>query len=87
VARLEANEYATVELHNLFETIVDLTGIDYENRNASLSLFSEDLRTPAQLEVLNMNEEPVSLSVLADDGARPRPRSEPPDRPTIAGSP
>jgi glucan phosphoethanolaminetransferase (alkaline phosphatase superfamily) len=86
VARLKANEYATVELHNLFETIVDLAGIHYENRSASLSLFSEDLRTPAKLEVLNMNEEPVSLAVLADEGGRPAPRPEP-DRPTIAGSP
>jgi glucan phosphoethanolaminetransferase (alkaline phosphatase superfamily) len=87
VARLKANEYAAVELHSLFETIVDLAGIHYENRSASLSLFSEDLRTPAELEVLNMNEEPVSLSILADEGGRSAPRSTPPDRPTIAGSP
>jgi glucan phosphoethanolaminetransferase (alkaline phosphatase superfamily) len=87
VPRLKANEYASVELHNLFETIVDLTGIHYEGRSASLSLFSEDLRTPAKLEVLNMNEEPVSLSILADEGGRPGSRSQPQDHPTIAGSP
>jgi glucan phosphoethanolaminetransferase (alkaline phosphatase superfamily) len=70
VARLKTNEHATAELHNLFETIVDLTGIHYENRGASLSLFSENLHAPAKLEVLNMNEEPVSLSVPADEGAQ-----------------
>ncbi len=86
-ARLKANEHATAELHNLFETIVDLTGIHYGNRSASLSLFSQVLHTPARLEVLNMNEEPVSLSVAADEGGRSSPRSEPPARPTIAGSP
>jgi glucan phosphoethanolaminetransferase (alkaline phosphatase superfamily) len=84
VARLKANEHATAELHNLFETIVDLTGIHYQNRSASLSLFSENLRTPAKLEVLNTSEEPVSLPVLADEGAGPRAE---PDRPIIAGSP
>jgi glucan phosphoethanolaminetransferase (alkaline phosphatase superfamily) len=85
VARLKANEHATAELHNLFETIVDLPGIHYENRSASLSLFSENLHTPARLEVLNMDEQPVSLSVPVEEG-RSSPRSEPPDGPTIAGS-
>jgi len=65
VARLKANAHATAELHNVFETIVDLAGVDYENRNASLSLFSDDLQPPANLEVLNMNEEAVSLPVPA----------------------
>jgi glucan phosphoethanolaminetransferase (alkaline phosphatase superfamily) len=65
VARLKANERSTAELHSLFETIVDMTGVDYGNRDASLSLFSENLRTPSTLDVLNMNEEPVALSVPA----------------------
>jgi glucan phosphoethanolaminetransferase (alkaline phosphatase superfamily) len=70
VARLRENEHATAELHNLFETIVDLTGVRYANRTASLSLFAANLHTPSRLEVLNMDEEPVSLSVPVDGGGQ-----------------
>jgi glucan phosphoethanolaminetransferase (alkaline phosphatase superfamily) len=63
VARLKANARSVAQLHNLFETIVDLTGVDYAQRDRSLSLFSDQLRVPARLEVLNMMQETVSLPV------------------------
>jgi glucan phosphoethanolaminetransferase (alkaline phosphatase superfamily) len=68
VSRLKANVHSAAELHSVFETIVDLTGVHYENRIASLSLFSANLQSPSKLEVLNTNEEPVSLSVPANEG-------------------
>jgi glucan phosphoethanolaminetransferase (alkaline phosphatase superfamily) len=67
VARLKANAHSAAELHNLFETIVDLTGVHYENQADYLSLFSEKLLAPSELEVLNTNEEAVSLPVNADE--------------------
>lgn len=70
VRRLEANAQAVAQLHNLFETIVDLAGIGYENRDASLSLFSDRLRAPSQLEVLNTEEETVALPIDEFDLAR-----------------
>jgi glucan phosphoethanolaminetransferase (alkaline phosphatase superfamily) len=63
VAHLNANAHSAVELHSLFETIVDLTGVQYESRTASLSLFAANLQSPGKLEVLNTNEETLSLSV------------------------
>ena len=68
VARLKANEHSAAELHSLFETIVDLTGVHYEGRTASLSLFSSNLLSPLKLEVLNTNEEAMSLRVPTNDG-------------------
>jgi glucan phosphoethanolaminetransferase (alkaline phosphatase superfamily) len=65
VARLKANAHFAVELHSVFETIVDLTSVHYESRTASLSLFSANLQSPSELEVLNTNEETLSLSVPA----------------------
>ena len=70
VRRLEANTQSVAQLHNLFETIVDLTGIDYANRDASLSLFSDELRSPNRLEVLNTDEETVALPIDKFDLAR-----------------
>jgi glucan phosphoethanolaminetransferase (alkaline phosphatase superfamily) len=67
VARLKANAHSAAELHSVFETIVDLTGVHYENRTDSLSLFSAKLHSPSELEVLNTNEETLSLSVTADE--------------------
>jgi lipid A ethanolaminephosphotransferase len=69
VARLKANAHSAAELHSLFETITDLTGVHYENRTAALSLFSANFQSPGKLEVLNTNEEAVSLSPAADEGA------------------
>jgi glucan phosphoethanolaminetransferase (alkaline phosphatase superfamily) len=68
VTRLKANAHSAVELHSVFETIVDLTSVHYESRAASLSLFSADLQSPSKLEVLNTNEETLSLSVPAGEG-------------------
>ena len=68
VARLKANTHSAVELHSVFETIVDLTSVHYESRADSLSLFSANLRSPGKLEVLNTNEETLSLSVPAGEG-------------------
>jgi len=68
VARLKANAHSAAELHSVFETIVDLTGVHYEYRTDSLSLFSANLQSPSKLEVLNMNEETLSLTVTADEG-------------------
>jgi glucan phosphoethanolaminetransferase (alkaline phosphatase superfamily) len=63
VARLRANAQSAAQLHNLFETIIDLTGVDYENRSGSLSLFSDQFQPPQELDVLNTDEETVSLPV------------------------
>jgi glucan phosphoethanolaminetransferase (alkaline phosphatase superfamily) len=68
VARLRANAHSAVELHSVFETIADMTGVHYENPTASLSLFSANLRSPNRLEVLNTNEETLSLAVAVYEG-------------------
>jgi glucan phosphoethanolaminetransferase (alkaline phosphatase superfamily) len=65
VERLEANARSVAELDNLFETIADLTGVDYENRAGDLSLFSDKFRPPGELQVLNTNEATVFLPVEA----------------------
>ena len=67
-ARLKANAHSVAQLDNLFETIADLAGVDYENRAAALSLFSDKLQSPNKLDVLNMQEETVSLPVEQDPG-------------------
>lgn len=63
VAQLRANAQSAAQLHNLFETITDLAGVDYQDRPASLSLFSEQFQAPQELDVLNTDEETVSLPV------------------------
>lgn len=63
IERLKTNAAAVAQLHNLFETIVDLTGIDYGHRASSLSLFSDELRRPERLDVLNTEEQTVSLPI------------------------
>lgn len=63
VARLKGNAQSVAQLHNLFETIVDLTGVDYDNRATSLSLFSETFHSPSKLDVLDTKEEAISLPV------------------------
>ena len=64
VSRLKANAHSIGQLHNLFETIVDLTGIEYAGRNSTLSLFSDEFTPPARLDVLNMQQATVTLSAL-----------------------
>jgi glucan phosphoethanolaminetransferase (alkaline phosphatase superfamily) len=59
----KANSLA--ELHDLFETIVDLTGVEYDNRAPALSLFSEDWRPPTELSVLSMDDKSVRLPLNA----------------------
>ncbi len=61
VGHLKANSHAVGQLHNVFETIVDLAGVDYANRAASLSLFSDQFTPPVKLDVLSTDEEAVSL--------------------------
>lgn len=65
LARLRGNAKSAAQLHNLFETIVDLTGVDFDNRTATLSLFSNQLRPPATLQVLDLDEDIVTLPVEA----------------------
>lgn len=49
-------------MSNLFETVTDLAGVDYENRAAARSLFSDGFQPPRQLQVLNTDEKTVSLA-------------------------
>jgi glucan phosphoethanolaminetransferase (alkaline phosphatase superfamily) len=63
LARLRKNSKAPAQLHNLFETIVDMTGVDFGNRAATLSLFSDRWQPPTSLQVLNLNENIVTLPV------------------------
>ena len=63
VQRLQANANSSAQLHNLFETIADLAGVDYATRSAALSLFSAQFRPPRALEVLSTDEESLSLAV------------------------
>jgi heptose-I-phosphate ethanolaminephosphotransferase len=76
MAHLKANAHSVAELHSVFETIVDLTGVHYESRVAALSLFSTNFLSPGKLEVLGTNEETLSLSVSV---------SEEPEYPPQAG--
>lgn len=62
LARLEANAHSGVELHSVFESIVDLTGLDYDGRHADDSIFSQAYRPPSKLEVLNMSGSRVDLA-------------------------
>jgi len=67
LTRLREHAKSTAQLHNLFETIVDLTGVDYDNRAATLSLFSDRWQPPKSLQVLGLSENIVTLPV--EDGA------------------
>lgn len=62
VARLEANAHSGVELRSVFESIVDLTGLDYDGRHAAASVFSQSYRPPSNLEVLNISGSRVDLA-------------------------
>jgi heptose-I-phosphate ethanolaminephosphotransferase len=61
VLALTANSQKAVELDDLFETIVDLTGLTYDERKASRSLFSRDLSPVQMLEVLNVAQKRILL--------------------------
>ena len=70
---LKKNSQVYSQLHNLFETVVDLTGVDYQGRADSLSLFSSDFQAPHSLEFLNIAEHPVSLPLAFADSIRVHP--------------
>jgi glucan phosphoethanolaminetransferase (alkaline phosphatase superfamily) len=61
LTRLRENAKSAAQLHNLFETIVDMTGVDFDNRAATLSLFSSQWQPPADLQVLDLGETIVNL--------------------------
>jgi glucan phosphoethanolaminetransferase (alkaline phosphatase superfamily) len=61
--RLRVNARWVAELHDLFETIVDLTGVDYDNRSSTLSLFSAGWQRPVEVSVLSMDDKTVLLPV------------------------
>jgi len=63
LTRLRENAKSPAELHYLFETIVDMTGVDFDNRAATLSLFSNQWQPPTKLQVLNLGEDIVTLPV------------------------
>jgi hypothetical protein len=46
----------------LFETVTDLARVDYENRAAARSLFSDGFQPPRELQVLNTDEKAASLA-------------------------
>jgi glucan phosphoethanolaminetransferase (alkaline phosphatase superfamily) len=58
---IRANANSVAELHDLFETIVDLTGVDYAKRSSTLSLFSDAWQPPTELSVLSMEDKTVTL--------------------------
>jgi glucan phosphoethanolaminetransferase (alkaline phosphatase superfamily) len=66
-ARLKKNAHSPAQLHNLFETIADLAGVVYDRRAAALSLFSAELQPPGRVDVLNMQQEVLSLPDQATD--------------------
>lgn len=75
VTRLENNRHSVVQLHNLFETVVDLAGVDYAGRAAPLSLFSDAFAQTDTLDVLNIAEQAVVLPAYS---------TQPMPRPTLA---
>ena len=56
---MKSNARSPAELSNLFETVTDLAGVDYENHAAARSLFSDGFQPPRQLQVLNTDEKTV----------------------------
>jgi glucan phosphoethanolaminetransferase (alkaline phosphatase superfamily) len=64
-ARLRAHANGVAEL---FETLVDLTGLDYGDRTPALSLFSDQWRPPADINVLGMDATAIALRVDPDFG-------------------
>ncbi len=66
VQRLMSHTRSAAQLSSLFETVTDLTGVDYDNRMSTRSLFSEGFQPPRELQVLNTDEKTVSLQPEAD---------------------
>ena len=63
VRQIMANSRRTAELHGLFETIVDLVGVDYDGRDAASSLFSDRWQAPSAVNVLSMNDRTITFPV------------------------
>ena len=63
LTRLRENAKSAAQLRNLFETIVDMTGVDFDDRAATLSLFSDRWQPPTSLQVLGLKEDVVTLPV------------------------
>jgi glucan phosphoethanolaminetransferase (alkaline phosphatase superfamily) len=71
VARLETNAHSGVELETVFESMVDLTGLQYAGRVPEESVFSQFYRPPSQLEILTTSGHNVALA------PNPQPSVEP----------
>jgi hypothetical protein len=52
---------AVVTLHNVFETIVDLSGVTYDGRSSDLSLLSKNFFEATSRSVLDVNENAISF--------------------------
>lgn len=65
VRALQANTHRRIQLGSLFDTIVDLTGVAYDNRRAAQSLFSPELEDLRSLQVLTPQQTPICVA-LAD---------------------
>jgi glucan phosphoethanolaminetransferase (alkaline phosphatase superfamily) len=61
VAQLEANAHKPASLDNLFETVVDLTGLTYVGRESRQSFFSANFDPDRTTEVLTMPQEPICV--------------------------
>jgi glucan phosphoethanolaminetransferase (alkaline phosphatase superfamily) len=61
--RLREHARSAAQLHNLFETIMDMAGVEYDNRGSALSLFSDHWQPPTILQVLGLNGDIVILPV------------------------
>jgi heptose-I-phosphate ethanolaminephosphotransferase len=59
---LQSNTRKATSLDSLFETIVDLTGLSYADRDADSSLFSPNLRVQKTTEVLTMSQTPICVA-------------------------
>jgi glucan phosphoethanolaminetransferase (alkaline phosphatase superfamily) len=75
VARVESNARSGVELETVFESMVDLTGLQYAGRAADESVFSLYYRPPSKLEILTISGSDVQLP------PNPQPPTEPADKP------
>jgi heptose-I-phosphate ethanolaminephosphotransferase len=62
VSRLRARAADPVQLENVFDTVVDLAGLAYEQSNPRASLLSADFQPYESLEVLSIAQRPMCLA-------------------------
>jgi glucan phosphoethanolaminetransferase (alkaline phosphatase superfamily) len=62
VTRLRARTAAPVQLENVFDTVVDLAGLSYEQGDTHASLLSADFHAYDSLEVLSIAQRPMCLA-------------------------